>query len=168
MKGRGDEEVNVRGLEWACRDFAMFPRQITDLATCRLGRITRWYFSTLGRIQMRECRVTASVARHRLIVDMIQERSTFALCWEAVEINIKIYTGAIAVGGPSNVTTDGGGVAIRENGSIGDAGGVVVDDGSRTSESGGKGEGCRNDRDGGVHGCLVRVFKLWRLHRQVR
>ena len=112
---------------------------------------------------MRERRVTASIAGHRLVMNMIQERPTLALGWETEEVNVEVYTSAIAVGGPGDVAADCGGVTVGENSSIGHAGGVVVDDrgGAGECESEGKGRG--EDGDGGAHDYQVRVFKFWKL-----
>lgn len=80
----------------------------------------------------------------------LTERSTYGI-GEAGQIDLPHHAGAIFVGGPGNGATDGGGVSVGENSSVGDATWVVGDDFGITvlacslSESKGEEEGGGND-----------------------
>ena len=142
---------HVRRLEGTLGDIPMFATQVTDLAGRGLGRIAQRQLASLGRVQMRQRLGAVAIRRDGLVVDMVDDRTALRLGWKVEEVDVEIDAGAIAGGGPCDVATDGGGVPVGENGGVGDAEGIVVDNGGGAGEGLGQSQGGEENGGGEVH-----------------
>ncbi len=68
---QGNRRGSLRGLEGTGGDFAMFAREITDLACLGLGRVTRRLLAALVGVQVSEGASAVAVSRDGLVVNVV-------------------------------------------------------------------------------------------------
>lgn len=117
-----------------CSDVAVLAAQVTDLAGFGLAGVAGRGFTALVRVKMSTSTSAVAVGRHRLLVNVVDERT--ALGWETRERDGELDAVAIIGRDSSNRATNSVLLLIRQGSNVRGALGVAGNYGSRDNGRG--------------------------------